>query len=212
MERSSNHRKRGKGPRKQNRNPVLPKPFQITDYSIRHNSQMRFICGSNFNGEISYQNLLDCFLFAATAIAPYQVFTGVKVRSVEVWVQPSPVSVTPNIASVTFNGAANQIAGDQRLHTAVSIGQQAGYIRAIPSRGSNAAAFQISNANGCFQIICQTGTIIGVNCTYVQDLNGLAVAAQAASVGATVGALYTRGLDGLPVATSKLLPININDI
>jgi len=187
-------------------------PPAIPNYSIVHTRRLRFLCLTVFNGEISFQNLLDTMLVAATAIQGNNLFTGVKIRFVEVWGNPSPVSVVPNTVSLSFNGAGTGYTGDNRLHEDISMGNQPSHIFCKPDRKSLAANFQVSSANGAFLLTCPVGSVIDVGLTLTQNLQGLAVAEQNALVGATVGAVYCRGLDGVAVGATKLIAAVPNSI
>jgi len=205
--RSSKNSLRGKPSRNQKDGVMvhITHPPAIKNYSIQHNCRLRFLCLTVFNGEISFQNLLDSIFVAATAIQGNNLFTGVKIRFVEVWSNPSPVSVVPNTCSLSFNGAGTGYTGDNRLHEDISMGSQPAHIFCKPDRKSLAANFQVSSANGAFLLTCPVGSVIDVGLTFSQNLQGLAVAEQNACVGATVGAVYMRGLDGVAVAATKLI-------
>jgi hypothetical protein len=144
-------------------------------------------------------------LMATTAIQGADIFTQVKIRSVEVWAAPllgSAVNV-----SVVFDSNAAGFVGDQRFHTDTSMGIEPAHVRAVPSAKSQAALFQVSSNSPAFQLACPSGAVVDVELTFVQSSLAVATIAQNALVGATVGAPYWRGLDGVALAATKLSPV-----
>lgn len=130
-----------------------------------------------------------------------------KIRAVEVWATPllgSAVTV-----SVVFNSTSAGFQGDQRFHTDTSMGIEPAHVRAVPSAKAQASQFQPSSAQDAFLLTCPSGAVVDVELTFVQSSVAAATIVQNALVGATVGAPYWRGLDGLAIATSKFNPVAV---
>jgi len=165
--------------------------------------RVRFITNAAVSQSITFQNLLDTFLVAASATAGYQVFQTVKIREVEVWAVP--VVGNPAAVSVEFSGVSAGIIGDQLIHSDTSMGLQPAHVRARPSRRSLASEYQLSTSANAFLLTCPAGSVVDVALTF-RGTWIVASAVQNALVAATTGAFYLRGLDGLAVASTKLLP------
>jgi hypothetical protein len=182
---------------------MISHPPQLNGYQLTHSVVLRFIANAAFDATITIQNLLDTWLFAQTAVLGNQVFRSVKVRSVEAWAAPllgSAVSL-----QVAFNGTTAGSIGDQIVHEDTSMGIQPAHVRAVPSKRSLAADFQLSAASNAFRLAVPSGAVVDVALTFKGVFNN-AVAAQNALVGATPGAVYLRGLDGVAAATTVLVP------
>jgi len=200
-------KKNTRGPRrpKQQRNVAfkierMEHPPQVNGYEITHKTRLRFTVTAAASVTITYQNILDALLVATSAIAGFDLFDLVKIRSVEVWSQAA--LGTPSTITVTYATAT----GDRSIHTDTSLGVKPAYILAIPSKNSLASFFQASAAGQAFVVVCPAGSILDLSCTY-RVSNAAAVAAQNALVGATVGEFYYRGLDGLATAGTNFPPI-----
>jgi len=179
-------------------------PPQIPSYTLRHSTKLRFVSSAAFDTVITWQNLLDTILVAATATTGFDVFETVKIRFVEVWAAPllgSAVSV-----SVAFAGLTAGQVGDQKIHTDTSMGVQPAHVKARPDRKSLASDFQSSGATNAFTLTVPAGAVIDVALTFI-GIFASAKAAQNALVAATAGAFYVRGLDGLAVASTQLVPV-----
>lgn len=183
--------------------PLQVHPPQINDYEISHKKRLRYTCiAGQTNFAVTYADLLDTILFASTAILGYDVFDIVKVKGIMVWSQ-SAIG-TPSTVQVEFATAT----GDRSVHTDTSLGVSPAFVHARPSAKSLASFFQVSAAGTCFLITCPTGSIVDVILEYRTSSTIAPVAAQNALVGATIGQVYFRGLDGLNAATTAFLPPN----
>jgi hypothetical protein len=180
---------------------MISHPPQIPSYEIRHGVRLRFASNAAVSQAITFQNLLDTIVFAATAVLGYDVFSSVKIRRVQVWALP----VIGNAAtvSVQFAGAVAGAIGDQKLHSDTSMGIQPAHVSARPAPKSLAANYQLPGSGTAFFLVCPTGSVVDVELSFVGSFD-IAVAAQNALVGATVGATLLRGLDGLAVSATKL--------
>jgi len=198
---------RGKNTRKTARKvrPVgavsITHPPSLGNFEITHSTRLRFIVGAALlDLPVTYQNLLDLILFLASATAPYDVFTSVKVRAVEMWAAPllgSAVTTT-----LRFVGETAGSVGSLRTVTDTSMGIEPAHVRAKPGPNTLTSMFQVSSGAVAFDLTCPAGTVVDVELSY-KNLPGQAVLAQNPSVAATVGILAYRGLDGLAQATSK---------
>lgn len=188
-------------------NQLISHPPEIQEYAVRHGTRLRFVCNSAVVAQsITFQNLLDTMVVATTAVQGADLFYSVKVRAVEVWA--APVLGTAVTVAVDFSSATVGVTGDQRFHTDTSMGIEPAHVRAVPSRRSVASLFQTSSGDQAFTLSCPTGAVIDLELTFVQtSQTGFAVLAQNALVGATAGAPYWRGFDGLAIAGTKFTPV-----
>jgi len=213
VETQTNMSNRKKGMRKgtalrQNRQPrnrsMISHPPPIGDYLITHKVKLRFLATNAFNGTVTYQNLLDTICIATSATALSDLFHQVKIRKIEVW---SIAQVgTPASCSVQFNnGNITGLFGDAKFHTDTSMGIEPAYVSAKPSPNSLPDLFQVSSGSTAFTIECTAGSVIDVS-LILKQRNAAQITAGNVGVGLTAGTLYFRGLDGIAIATSDLLP------
>lgn len=176
-------------------------PPQINSYEVTHKTRIRFTAvAAAALAQITFQNLLDCILIATGATAGYELFDIVKIRSIEVWGQAS--LGTPSTVSLQFSTAT----GDRAFHTDTSLGVRPAYVKAVPSQKSLASFWQVSAGGSAFQLSCPAGSVVDCSLSFRTSTQA-PVAAQNALVGATVGELYFRGLDGIAIATTNFPPI-----
>jgi hypothetical protein len=212
---NSTRRKRPQGPARRRRpaqqaqnmlnQAVISHPPEIQDYQVRHSTRLRFVANAAFDGNITFQNLLDLILIATTAVIGDDVFVMVKVRRVQLWAVP----VIGNAANVrvVFGGQTAGIVGDNKLHSDTSMGVQPAHVSARPSKRSLASEYQVSSTAVAFNLSVPTGAVADVELSFCGGF-GQALQAQNGLVGATVGAMLLRGLDGLAKATSAFTPID----
>jgi len=200
---NNNQRRQPKKGRRQGQNQSLSHPPQLNGVELRHSTAIRFVTNAAILANITYQNLLDTILVAATATTGFDVFQSVKIRRVRVWAVPILGQATS--VSVEFAGTTAGLTGDQVIHTDTSMGIQPAHVDARPNVRSLASNYQVSSANLAFALTCPSGSVVDVELSFRAQYN-VAVAAQNALVAATAGAFYLRGLDGLGVATSKFTP------
>jgi hypothetical protein len=176
-------------------------PPQVNGYEISHSIRLRFTITAAVGPQsVTGQNILDSVLVAATAVLGYQLFDIFRVRQVEVWSQAA--LGTPSTITVVFQTAT----GDQTIHTDTSLGVKPAYVKAIPSDRSLASFWTMSGTTDIFNVTCPGGSIIDLSCDFkTSSIPPNAV--QNALVGATVGELYYRGLDGVGAATTNFPPI-----
>jgi hypothetical protein len=177
-------------------------PPQINGYEINHGVALRFTCTAAVtNQAITWGNLLDTVLVATTAVQGFDLFDVVKVKSVSVWGQAA--LGTPSTVAVTFFSTT----GDNQVHTDTSLGIKPAYVRARPSQKSLASFYSQASATQVLSLTCPAGSIIDVHLTF-RTSPAAAVVAANALVGATVGELYFRGMDGLAIAGTNFPPPN----
>lgn len=158
---------------------------------------------------ITSTNLGDTWLFASSAVAGFQMAEVVKLRAIEVWGGP-PAALTPVTVSVDWTGNNVGAIGNDVRVSDTSIGAtRVAHIRTSPSKTSQLSQWQ--NAAGgvtMFSLSCPAGSVIDLHLSFVLRDDGTAQALAAALVGATVGANYIRGFDGLATATSNFPPVS----
>lgn len=201
--RKGNPRGASGGPRRSSREPSISHPRQINGQQLKFATTLRFTATAAANATITYQNLLDTLLVATTATAGSDVFQVVKIRSVEVWGMPA--IGTAGTVAVEYAGAVAGSQGDQMIHIDTSMGVQPAHVLAKPSRFSLASTYQPSTVAAAFVVRVIAGSVVDVNVTFRGQFT-TNVTAQNALVGATAGAFYLRGLDGLATATSNFVP------
>lgn len=185
-------------------NEMLSHPPQLNGYEVRHSVRVRYITNSAIVQSVTFQNLLDTLLVAATATTAFDVFYAVKVRRVQLWA--TPLLGTSTSVGVTFGGAAAGQIGDQKIHTDTSMGIQPAHVAARPASKSLASDYQLSTAGQAMLLTGPLGTVVDVELSFVGAFAN-PIAAQNAIVGGSAGAFYTRGLDGLAIATTKFVPV-----
>lgn len=196
---------RKKGQKRVSATPAirLTHPPPIRNVALSTKMRRRFIASSAFDGNITWTNLLDSVLLASSATQGYQVFECVRLKEVEVW--HCPVASTVSTVIVEFGGQNAGAIGDQQIHQDSSMGLSPAHVRARPSAKSQASQWQFESATAAFRLVAPAGSVIDVVVEYRGEFNA-AYAVANALVGATTGALYVRGLDGQPVASSVLVP------
>lgn len=203
---------------------IIPKPNPLNNYQVTYSKSLRFSCG-NPNGaatltQVTFRNLLDLVLFCATATSVYDLFYMVRLKRVKVWCLTGSTSnsglitgAVPASVSVIFDGITLGSQGDRKFHTDNSMGIEPAYLNVGPPKDSLASKFQNSNAGNAFLIELSGPSVVDVDLDFRSDVMGTAVAAQAVAVGATIGSIAFRGLDGLAVASSAYtVPIGINQV
>lgn len=183
---------------------AITHPPQINP-QIVHTQRMRFICNTAGASAITYQNLLDAVLVAATTIAGYDMFDVCRVKFVEMW-QERIQSNTPLTISCTFPGQSGAVAGNGRVIADTAMGTEPAHVYGKPAKLAGASLWQGSSSLTAFALQVNVGTVIDVGITYKSAADVAPLAAQNALVAAAPGQLYYRGLDGLPIATTKYTP------
>lgn len=180
-------------------------PPPIERFQIAHSTRLRYTAtAAAVNTVITFQNLLDTINMATTATAPFNLFQAVRIRFVEIF--GIAALGTPATVSLSYFGATVGVVGDARIHTDTSLGFEPAHLKVKPSARSLASLYQNSGATSAFLLNVPAGSIIDVGLSFIgEGAAGGATAAQNVSVGATVGTIFFRGLDGLAVAGSNFL-------
>jgi hypothetical protein len=215
MERNRSKKAKVSRPRQNGRKPqgrarrseaILPRPPQLDNYAVVHNRRLRWIAGAAISQNITFQNLLDTILVAATATTAFDLFYAVKLKKLTAWADPSAGGAAT--ICVMFDGTSAGFVGDRKMHTDTSMSVVPAYVSCSPGKDTLASKFQLSSNANCFNLQCPAGTVIDLDLSFRGDTLGQAVAAQNATVAAGAGVTYFRGLDGLATATSNLKPPN----
>jgi hypothetical protein len=190
---------------------TIPHPPQLNAYEVTYGRTLRFTAGSAFAATITFQNLLDLILMTTSATAPFDLFYMVRVKSVKVWTLPT--IGTASTATVIFDGVVAGSQGDRKVHTDTSMGIEPAFVSCRPAAKTAASLFQIAIPQSAFFLECPGGSVIDVALDFKSDVLASPVAAQNVAVGAAVGVLAYRGLDGKAVATSDfVVPAGIYQI
>ncbi len=149
---------------------------------------------------MTFANLLDSMFVATAAAVGYDLWDVVKVNFVEMWSVPTSATTT---VAVDFPGAGAGIAGDGRITSDTSMGLSPAHIKCKPSRQSAAGQWQATNGLVAFTLLqCPQDAVIDVDVSF-RNSSSTPVLTASAPAAATAGQFYYRGLDGLPVATTK---------
>jgi len=180
---------------------MIAHPPQLPSYGITRDVRIRFAATAAANASVTFQNLLDIVLVATSSTTAADLFEAVRVNTVELWAIAAlgtPVSLV-----LTYDGLTVGAAGDLKTHTDTSMGVEPAHVKARPDPRTQAGQFQPSSANVAFLISVAAGTIVDVSMTLRQPVLGVATSSQNATVGATTGAVYYRGLDGKTTALTN---------
>jgi hypothetical protein len=184
---------------------MIPHPPAINSYDLTHNQTLRFTANAAVAQVVTYQMLLDTLLCATTAVAGVDLFNLVRIRSIKVWA--AAVAGQATTVSVEYGATTTGLVGDSKLHTDTSMSIEPAFVNARPTTKSLASNFQASSATQAFFLVCPSGAVIDCELSFKNQWGLAAVAAANALVAANIGSTYLRGLDGLAIATSKMLPI-----
>jgi len=184
---------------------MIPHPPPLSGFELRHSTRIRYTTNAAcVNQSITFADLGDTIAFAATAIAPFQVFDFVRIRRIELWAIMAIGTSTS--VEVIFSGTGAGQAGDNITHTDTSMGLEPAHLRVIPAANCLASLFQSTQAaSSAFVLNTPTGTVIDITLEFRGSTSGTTDACQNASVAAPVGATIWRGLDGLAVAATKFI-------
>jgi hypothetical protein len=175
-------------------------PPQIGSYEIAHGTRLRFTATAAVtNQPITFANLLDTVLIATSGTAAVDLFDVVKVRRISIWAQAA--LGTPTTVQLVYATST----GDRAIHTDTSLGVKPAYVSARPAAKSLASFYSVSSTNTVFLVTVPAGSVIDVELSLRTSL-GTPVSAANALVGAQLGELYYRGLDGLAIAGTNFPP------
>jgi len=180
----------------------LAHPPPISNIPLTHSIRMRYTVTAAANLGITYQNLLDTWLFTTSATVAYQIFAQVKIRRVSAWAVP--VIGGSSTVQISFRGLTVGASGNSVEKSDTSMGIEPAYVSLAPSRRSQASQYQPSNGNEAFYLLLPAGAVIDVEASF-QQYFGYSQAAQNAIAG-SVGFVAVRGLDGLAKAATNFPP------
>lgn len=194
-------------PRQNGRNGqgmVLYRRPPMIDLELKYSTRLRFTSTAAVTrASVSWADLTDLFVVAQTAVLGSKLFNFVKIRFVEIW--DDDVIGTAATVAVTFDNTEGNQADPRHVISDTSMGVEPAHVLAIPNKNSLSSKWHLSNANNAFELTLTAGAIIDVGLSF-RNQSGTAVAVQNALVGATIGSILYRGLDGLPIATSVFPP------
>jgi len=160
---------------------------------------------------VTFANLLDAWMIAASSTNAYQLFDFVKVRRVTVRAYSTGAANTMLAATVgvEFPGLVIGQAGGGKQGSDSSLGMRPAVVSLAPDRGSQAAQWQASSSNVAFTLRAvdyNSAVIIGalidvdVSLKNSADVNPAAVGS--APAGMSTGNLYFGGIDGARLAAT----------
>jgi hypothetical protein len=191
---------------------MIPRPPQLNGYEVKHNKVLRFVVSTAFAAAITFQNLLDTILFTGDAgTTAYDLFYMVRVARIKAWALP----VVGGAESITiiFDGQTAGSQGDRTVHTDTSMGIEPAYFSAAPRVDTLASKFQISSGQTAFFLDVPAGAVVDVSLEFHSDCLKQSVAAAVAPVGAAVGCIAFRGLDGQALSATKfIVPVGLNQV
>ena len=155
--------------------------------------QLEYVTNQVYTGTISWKNLLDTVLVAASSTVGYDVFYSAKLHYVEVWTPPIIEGTASSAPALAYDSPSQ---GDLKVYN-IPVSGMGGYCKCKPSKRSiNGWTWQQASSITCFTLnSVTTGTFIRVSVTFRARMLSSNVATNALS-GATAGFLYLRGLDG----------------
>lgn len=196
---SRNRKKQSKKQKQNGQRMVLYHPPPLRDHSIKWSTRLRFnTIAAIVANPITENNIMNTVIFAATAVAGFQVFTAARIKFVELWSLPA-AGVAPQTVTVSFSGVG---VGDNFISSDTSMGIEPAHVKCKPRKLSAAALFFGSSANVLLALSTPAGTIIDIGIEFVYQWT-TAAAATNPLVGATPGAIYLRGLDGAAAAATN---------
>lgn len=209
---NQSRKKKGTGAPQRKADRVIPHPGMVSNVVQTDGHTLRFLALAGMPSSpfyVTFQNILDTVLRAATTTAVYQNYQMVKIREVRIWT-PTPsasaagLAAIANKCSVEFYGTNTGIQGDNLVYADLSMGIEPAFVRARPSSKSLAGFWQVTNAGAAFIMTCPPGSVIDLDVTFRTSFGGNNSAT--AGTGLSPGGLYVRGLDGLPAASTVLYP------
>lgn len=176
-------------------------PFRPT-ISLKHT--FRYANGSN-NGafSITRANLLNQLLVAISAVTTTRLLQAVRLRSVEIWTNPTALGSGPNSTQIEWVGENSP----STIISDTTMGVTPAHIRTTPPQDSSNRWWSISGTSESdvlFTMSLALDSIIDVTVD-LRYIDQEGPTAGDVPVGATVGKLYGNYLDGH--ASAKLTPI-----
>lgn len=212
---TKNSKKKSPSRQVQSRNLLLVQekffttPPEISEVPIVYSRRLRFLVKAgvaNTLQSVTFRNLGDAVLVASTSTTAYQMFAGVRLKSVEIWSQNDSSSI-PTTVSLVWNGSGSGTEGNRRSVSDTSITDRPAYVHMVAPADSLMSKWQLSTeTNTAFGFVAPSNSIIDVHVTY-RNSPGEAFLTANPGVGLAPGAMYFRGLDGQPIASTNYLPM-----
>lgn len=187
-----------RGPLQVNQAPIWTP--QIAQMSFR----LRYVAAATGIYSILNRNILDLIYVGTSSSAGYCLYDQFRIRAVEL--RYCGTTATPVFASVQFNGTTGGTQGDYKQHSGTSIGLNPLVVVAKPSKSSTASTWQGYSSSVLMSLDVPSACLIDVILDLRMDDQQAAQSVNYAVVGATVGQVYFRGLDGVASANSNLPP------
>jgi hypothetical protein len=187
------------------RNLAIPHPPPVSPQVHLH-QRLRFTCQTtpSVNQAITNLSLLGAIYVASDAVTGWKLFSAVRLRKVEVWAAPVQGGA-PAAVRVQFDEAGTaEPSGSTKVHSDTSMGIEPAHVVCSPDPKSACAFWQGSSGATMFLLTCPVGAVIDLVVDYKRDQTVAPLQVNNALVGATVGQLYYRGLDGLALAGTTL--------
>lgn len=200
---------RGKGTRRNN-NPrrangsSQPMPLVA---SIQIDKVVRFkFSAALSNVAIVDTDLLDLFCVASTPTYAYQLAFAIKVRKMEMWVDPVAGGSLCSIEDV----ATGRVGGPSRIKEDTTLGvSRPAHIVWVPAAGSQQSLYLSvpqQNSYQWFELNSSGAGYLDVHLSLILQDGEAPAHVSAAVIGATAGALYIRALDSS--STKSILPVS----
>jgi hypothetical protein len=189
-----------KSSRKSQQPPQLENAFRVTRV-------LRFQSNAAAVTAITFANLLDLWNVATSAVTASRLCDRVRVRRVRIWAPPA-ATLVPVTCYLDWSGSSSGFVGPSSRFTDTSVGAtRVAVIDCRPPRTSAASMWQIANASVAFTLSVPLNAVIDVELEMTVDDTAAGTAVSNAPAGATVGANYIRGLDGLAAAATVYPPL-----
>jgi hypothetical protein len=168
--------------------------------------RFRWKATAAFVQNITDSTLLNFLAVATSATNLQRLLQGVRLRNIELW-GPMPASLVPVSAGIVyptytaFSGSAKEI-------TDSSMGSnRSAHVKMGPPVDTAQSLWIVENGTTFVTINGPIGTVIDLTLDIV-FLNGIGspVVSAPVSVGATIGVVYMRSLDGNAAATANFIP------
>ena len=126
--------------------------------------QLEYVTNATTTQSISWKNLLDTVLLAASSTVGYDVFYSAKLHYVEVWTPPTVGGVSSGAPSLAFDSPSQ---GDLKVYN-IPVSAQGGYCKCKPSKRSiNGWTWQQASSITCFTLNSfSSGTFTRLSVTF----------------------------------------------
>jgi len=158
---------------------------------------------------ITFSNLAGMMSVATSATTLNGLFYFVKLKRVSLWTAAVTAAtgspLTPTFASVTYSGTSDGSDGSGQIFSDVAMGVSPLHVHAPTPKSSLASRYQNASDTGvAFYLTCGSGTIIDVEVVLRNKMGS--PGGSGICVAAAPGAIYLRGLDSQPIASTEFTP------